>query len=79
MILKVLKVKGSRGNLPITIILILIIYTSIIIMSEHALISQRYRGITDTFIFKIIKSDSLIFTLKMGILMALVFLYCIIH
>lgn len=78
MILKVLKVKGSRGNLPITIILISIIYTSII-MSEHALISQRYRGITDTFIFKIIKSDSLIFTLKMGILMALVFLYCIIH
>lgn len=79
MILKVLKVKVSRGNLPITIILISIIYTSIIIMSEHALISQRYRGLTDTFIFKIIKSDSLIFTLKMGILMALVFLYCIIH
>lgn len=47
MILKVLKVKGSRGNLPITIILISIIYTSIIIMSEHALISPRYRGITD--------------------------------
>ncbi|PEY71502.1 hypothetical protein CN353_33070, partial [Bacillus cereus] len=43
----ILKKKDSRGNLPITIILISVIYISIIITSEHALNSQRYRGITD--------------------------------
>ncbi|OTZ67118.1 hypothetical protein BK769_31195 [Bacillus thuringiensis serovar kumamtoensis] len=41
------KKKGRRENLPITIMLISAIYISIIIMSEHALNSQRYRGITD--------------------------------
>ncbi|AJK37973.1 hypothetical protein BG08_6315 (plasmid) [Bacillus thuringiensis serovar kurstaki] len=49
--IKVVKTKKSRVNIPIIIVLISVIYISIIITSEHALNSQRYRGITDNIHF----------------------------